>query len=229
MAALNGSPDRGARLAGGPIAVIDIGSNSVRMVAYDGLGRAPAPIFNERVMCGLGRDLGATGVLHPDAKDLALGALCRFAELTRSMDARLIDAVATAAMREARDAAEFLATVKATCGIPIRVLPGEEEARLSALGVVAGTPEADGMMGDLGGGRLELVALDSGRLGRRAMLPLGPLVLEASGDGATINAIIETALQSIPWMDTLLDRTFYAVGAAGASSPASTWRRPVTR
>lgn len=212
MAALDGPPDRGAQAASGPIAVIDIGSNSVRMVAYDGLGRAPAPIFNERVMCGLGRHLGATGMLHPDAKDRALAALRRFAELTRSMGARLIDAVATAAMREARDGADFLATVKATCGISIRVLAGAEEARLSALGVVAGTPDADGMMGDLGGGSLELVALDAGRLGRRAMLPLGPLVLEDSGDRAAISATIEEALQAIPWMDALLGRTFYAVG-----------------
>src|SRR3546814_6485211 len=94
-----------------------------------------------------------------------------------------IDLIATAAVREAGDGEAFRETVERLCGHPVRVLGGIEEAELSALGVIAGNPSADGIMGDLGGGSLELVELNGGKLGRSTTLALGPLrLMENCGD-----------------------------------------------
>jgi exopolyphosphatase/guanosine-5'-triphosphate,3'-diphosphate pyrophosphatase len=137
-----------------PVAIIDIGSNSVRLVVYDGAKRAPIPVFNEKVLCGLGRGLDSTGRLNPEGAKLALESLHRFAALTQAMGVSDIDAFATAAVREATDASDFVAVVERDCGFPVRVISGVEEARLSALGVLAEIPQANGIMGDLGGASL---------------------------------------------------------------------------
>ena len=159
----------------GRVAVVDIGSNSIRLVIFTGRTRAPFTLFNEKVLCGLGRGLDATGRLNENGTKLALENLTRFVRLAKEMGAGRVEFLGTAAVRDADNGREFVAEVNRRCGVRVRVLSGEEEAKLSAQGVLSGIPEADGLMGDLGGGSVEIVALKRGRLGRHATLPLGPV------------------------------------------------------
>jgi exopolyphosphatase/guanosine-5'-triphosphate,3'-diphosphate pyrophosphatase len=204
-----------ARYAG-RIGVIDIGSNSIRLVVFDGLSRVPVLLFNERVICGLGRGVGPTGKLNPQGVELALVNLLRFTRLAEAMSVATLDLLATAAVRDAENGRAFVAEVERRCGHPVQVLGGDQEARLSALGVVAGLPEADGVMGDLGGGSLELVELQQGAIGHSATLPLGPLrLIDLSGDDRS-QAAVEVArhLSQVAWLKELRGRSFYAVGGA---------------
>ena len=198
------------------IAVIDIGSNSIRLVVFEGLRRVPTPLFNEKVICGLGRGLTESGRLSEEGVSLALPNLARFARMARSMPVDRLELLATAAVREAVNGPEFMADVERLCGQPVTVLSGAEEARISALGVMAGTPEADGVMGDLGGGSLELVALNDGELGSSITLPLGPLRLidAAKGDLAQAERIVDRQLAAVDWLPAGRGRNFYAVGGA---------------
>src|SRR3954465_13781997 len=143
------------RRSPGLVGVIDIGSNSIRLVVFAGDGRTPDPIFNEKVLCGLGRGLERTGRLNEDGVRQALANLGRFAELVRDMKVRRLRVVGTAAARDAEDGKAFITEVRRRTGLRVEILAGGEEARLSALGVLSGIPEADGVMGDLGGGSLE--------------------------------------------------------------------------
>ncbi len=158
-------------------AVIDVGSNSVRLVVYRIDGRAMTPTLNEKVMAGLGRDISRTGALSEDGVDAALRALRRFATLIDALKITQVYAVATAAVREASDGAAFAARVEAETGIKLRILSGEDEARLSALGVSAGAPDAKGLVGDLGGASLELIEIGPKGVGRGETFPIGPLTL----------------------------------------------------
>ena len=198
------------------VAVVDIGSNSIRLVVFEGLKRVPTPVFNEKVICGLGRELHSTGRLSEESLDLALPNLERFARLARGMGIERIVQLATAAAREAENGAAFVAEVERRTRLPVQVLSGEEEARIAAEGVLAGTPGADGVMGDLGGGSLELVRLEAGEIGDWVTLPLGPLRLaEASGGSrSAAEAEIERALETVPWLAEARGGSFYAVGGA---------------
>ncbi|MEL6225924.1 MAG: hypothetical protein AAFR01_02770, partial [Pseudomonadota bacterium] len=142
-----------------PVAVVDIGSNSVRLVVYDGALRSPTPIFNEKVLCGLGREVGTTGVLGAEATARATSALKRFRAVTRHLGVGLVRAVATAAAREARDGPDFIARASDILGCEIEVLSGEREAELAARGILMGFEQPDGVAGDLGGGSLELISV----------------------------------------------------------------------
>ncbi|WP_439814200.1 Ppx/GppA phosphatase family protein [Zavarzinia sp. CC-PAN008] len=200
-----------------PWAVVDIGSNSVRLVVYQGLSRQGTPLFNEKVLCGLGRQIAVNGRLDPEGVELAIQALRRFAALARFMRVGRLDAVATAAVRDAADGPEFIARAERAWGLPIRVISGHEEARLSAQGVAAAIPDGDGLIGDLGGGSLELVTLDRGvPATRQETTPLGPLRLQhqAGTDRTKATAIIDRALQALPWLADAKGRSFYAVGGA---------------
>ena len=128
------------------VGVIDIGSNSIRLVVFDSLSRALHPIFNEKVLCGLGRGLGRTGRLNEEGAASALDNLRRFAALVRAMGIGRLKVLATAAVRDAENGRAFAAAVKRQAGLAVKVLPGEEEARLSALGVLSGMSDADGLM-----------------------------------------------------------------------------------
>lgn len=198
------------------VAVIDIGSNSIRLVVFDGLKRAPATVFNEKVLCGLGRGLQSSGRLSPEGVELAVPNLLRFTALARAMGVGRIDLIATAAVREAEDGAAFREAVEQQCGHPIRVLTGEEEASLSALGVIAGNPASDGIMGDLGGGSLELVEVTGGKVGRSTTLTLGPLrLMEICGDDrSAMRNFIDKAFSKVDWLEAGKDRSFYPVGGA---------------
>ncbi|HCK84907.1 MAG TPA: Ppx/GppA family phosphatase, partial [Hyphomonadaceae bacterium] len=162
-------------------AVIDIGSNSVRLVIYRIDGRAMTPILNEKVMAGLGRDLARTDALSKEGADIAARALKRFATIIEKRGIESVFAVATAAVREAEDGRAFAERIRRESGIGLRVLSGAEEARLSALGVRAGVPDAEGVVGDLGGASLELVEIGANGVGRGETFALGPLAL-AGGD-----------------------------------------------
>lgn len=200
------------------IALVDIGSNSIRLVVYDGLKRSPEILFNEKVMCGLGRSLRSSGRLHPEGVGQALRNLVRFSRLAQAMGVEDRVLLATAAVREAEDSEDFVAKVEEATGEKITVISGKEEARLAGLGVVAGTPEADGIMGDLGGGSLELVELRDGKIGHSVTLGLGTLKLMdlgMAGDSA-VRAEIAAALDQVEWLGNAKGRSFYPVGG--------TWR-----
>src|SRR6266566_8075052 len=137
--------------SGPPVAVIDIGSNSVRLVVYEGLSRSLTPIFNEKVLAGLGREVLTTGLLAADAVDKALAALRRFRALCERMEVAQLWAIATAACREAKNGKTFVTEAEGICGTKIDILSGKREAELSALGVISGFHKPDGIVGDLGG------------------------------------------------------------------------------
>src|ERR1700730_16017123 len=199
----------------GRIAVIDIGSNSLRLVIYDGISRAALALFNEKVLCGLGRGLGKTGRLNADAIAPALANLERFVALARAIGVARLDIIATAAVRDASDGREFVAEATRRCGAGVTILDGAAEGRLSALGVVAGIPHADGVVGDLGGGSVELVPVDSGRVGEGATLPLGPLRLaEFADDDRKLRDVVDKHIASVTWLRRYRGRGFYLVGGA---------------
>ena len=196
-------------------AVIDIGSNSVRLVIYRLDGRAIWTVYNEKSLAGLGRDLPATGRLSQEGIGTALTALRRFRSLLDGWTAEEVHVVATAAVREAADGPMFMKRVRDETGLTVRLLSGEEEARYAALGVLAGQPDAHGVAGDLGGSSLELVRLD-GAVGAidGVTLPLGPFALGAPRPlqiERTAHAI-ETALA--PQANRFAAREFHAVGGA---------------
>lgn len=159
-----------------PRAIIDIGSNSVRLVVYAGARRAPEILFNEKVMAGLGQGLGAGGPLEPGARAAAMRALQRFRALASAMGVAELRCVATAALRDASDGASFVAEA-ATHGLAIDLLSGADEGAASGFGVISAIPHADGIVGDLGGGSLELVRVSGGQVHERVSLPLGVLRL----------------------------------------------------
>jgi len=198
--------------------VFDIGSNSVRLVAYEGLTRSPTPIFNEKVLAGLGREVQTTGLLAPDTVEKALGALMRFRALCGTMGVKRMWAIATAACRDARNGRAFIAEAQRICGIRIDVLSGRREAELSALGVVSGMYKPDGIVGDLGGGSLELAEVHGRRIKPGVTLPLGGLALQDISARSLKNAerIVSHALADVATLRAGRDRNFYAVGG--------TWR-----
>ena len=160
------------------VGVVDVGSNSVRMVVFDGAARSPAYFYNEKIMAGLGKGVSDTGILNPEGRDRALSALRRFAALSEGMDLPQLACVATAAVREAEDGPAFVAEVEAETGLKLRVIDGVEEARLSAQGVLLGWPEAQGLVCDMGGNSMELAELKDGQVGQRVTSPLGPFRLQ---------------------------------------------------
>ena len=160
------------------VGVVDVGSNSVRMVVFDGAARSPAYFYNEKILCGLGKGLAETGRLNPEGRLRALGALKRFALLAVGMEVHNLTVVATAATREATDGPDFQAEVLRETGLKLWVVDGDEEARLSAQGVLLGWPDAKGVVCDMGGNSMELACIANGKVSRRATSPLGPFRLQ---------------------------------------------------
>ena len=200
--------------SGGRFGIVDVGSNSVRLVVYAAAERNPVLVFNEKVMAGLGRTLASTGRLDPKGITRALEALRRFMALREQIGVPNLIVAATAAVRDAEDGAEFLAKAEEICGFKIELLSGIDEARLSAQGVLSGIPEAEGLVGDLGGGSLELVPVSGGKPGPGATLPLGPLRLIdlAHGSLAEAEAVVDRALAEQDWFKDFQGKRFYAVG-----------------
>jgi exopolyphosphatase/guanosine-5'-triphosphate,3'-diphosphate pyrophosphatase len=200
------------------VAVIDIGSNSVRLVVYEALARSLITVFNEKALCGLGREVQSTGLLAPDAVAKALTALRRFHALCRIQKVGRVYAIATAACRDAANGPDFIATAERICGARIHVLSGPREAKLSALGVVSGVHNPDGIVGDLGGGSLELIDIKGSRVRSGVTLPLGSLALQDLSDKSLKRAgrIVRNELTDVAQLTAGRNRTFYAVGG--------TWR-----
>jgi exopolyphosphatase / guanosine-5'-triphosphate,3'-diphosphate pyrophosphatase len=199
------------------VGVIDIGSNSLRLVIYDRVSRSPMVLFNEKVMCALGRGLNSSGRLNPDGVVLARDNIERFVALARALGVARLDILATAAVRDASDGAAFVAEIERKNQIKIQVIDGVEEGRLSAAGVRAGIPDADGIAGDLGGGSVELAMTGAVVSPLVASLPIGALRLtEVGGDDARARQIVDQAVASLDWLGQGRGRKFYAVGG--------TWR-----
>ena len=197
--------------------VVDLGSNSVRLVVFEGLSRNPLPIFNEKAVLGLGRGLQQTGRLNEAAIEPALTVLGRYAAVANAMGADPVEILATAATRDAGNGRDFIAAINARLpDIPVHILSGREEGALSADGVLLGFPGADGVLGDMGGGSLELVELDRGRMGQAASLPLGALRLadRAGGEAGKARAIVEGDLAAVPWLKRGEGRDLFLVGGA---------------
>jgi exopolyphosphatase/guanosine-5'-triphosphate,3'-diphosphate pyrophosphatase len=184
--------------------VIDIGSNSVRMVVFDGAARSPAYFFNEKILCGLGAGFSETGRLNPEGRVRAMIALRRFAALAKGMDVSPLLTVATAAVRDAEDGADFREDVLRNTGLEIQIVGGDEEARLSAQGVLLGWPGAEGLVCDIGGSSMELAELlGGGEVGLRRSSDLGPLKLMGLDGGkkamrAHIKARVSDLAEAFP-------------------------------
>jgi exopolyphosphatase/guanosine-5'-triphosphate,3'-diphosphate pyrophosphatase len=193
-------------------AVIDIGSNSVRLVVYRLEGRAIWTVFNEKVLAGLGGDLARTGKLSAEGVEITLRALRRFKAVLEASRLEAVFVAATAAVREAVDGPTFVRRVKAETGFDVRVLSGESEARYSALGVLAGAPDANGVVGDLGGSSLELTLVANGQPGLGLTLPLGAFALRSPEGFDPVRARARTlrALDQIGGQFAC--ETLYAVG-----------------
>jgi exopolyphosphatase/guanosine-5'-triphosphate,3'-diphosphate pyrophosphatase len=206
----------GASKLRGPVAIVDIGSNSVRLVVYESQTRVAATLQNEKSICAIGRDMVSTGRLHAEGCALALEALSRFRMIADGLNVEYRDAVATAAARDASNGAEFIRRAESAWGRPIRVLAGEDEARIAAEGVVAGIPDADGLAADLGGGSLDMVSVKDGQTGSAYTMPFGPLRLmdQSKGDPDKARDIVDRGLKNIP---DLSASALYAVGGAWRS------------
>ena len=201
-----------------PLSVIDIGSNSIRLVVYEGVARSPTVLFNEKMLAGLGRGLVSTGKLDPDAVQRAVAELRRFRALSDQAGAEKLYVIATAAAREAENGPDFIHRAEEILGVPIRVLSGREEAHYSALGVISGFHPANGIAGDLGGGSLELVDVDREAIGDGITLPLGGLRLQEMAKGSPVTAarIARRELERAKLLQAGEGRVFYCVGG--------TWR-----
>ncbi|RAU21040.1 exopolyphosphatase [Paramagnetospirillum kuznetsovii] len=199
-----------------PIGIVDIGSNSIRLCVYDIAQRVPVPLFNEKAVCSLGQGLGVTGRLSAEGVEAALATIGRFVALCDAMEVSRLDILATAAVRDATDGDAFVHEVERRFKVEIKVLSGGQEAKMAAMGVLCGTPDANGIVADLGGGSLELVTVQDRDFGRYDTMPLGLLRLaEASGDDRQrAVTIVEGHLKNLPWLKEGKGRNLYAVGGA---------------
>ncbi len=210
-------------MPGEPVAIVDIGSNSVRLVSYEALTRSPTPTFNEKVLCGLGKGVATTGLSDGRTRSVAkalaaAAAISGGSPLCRTMRIDDVRALATAAVRDAANGPQFLELAERAIDCRIELLAGQREAELSALGVLSSIHEPDGVVGDLGGGSLELIDVRNGKTGRGVTFPLGGLSLMDSSERSPKKAtrIAREALSKAKLLDNLSGRTFYAVGG--------TWR-----
>ncbi|GLT00065.1 exopolyphosphatase [Sphingobium jiangsuense] len=195
-------------------AIVDIGSNSIRLVVYDGPARAPFQLFNEKVTAGLGAALSTTGRIDDTAMQRGIEALMRFSGLIRAMEVRDVRCIATAAVRDARNGGDFVARARAEAGMEIEILSGDEEGRASGLGVIGAIPGADGIVADLGGGSLELARVRGGEVLKVLSLPLGVLRLAALRERGkdALAKYVARALHKAGWNDTGLP--LYMVGGS---------------
>jgi len=201
-----------------PLSIIDIGSNSIRLVVYEGIARSPTVLFNEKMLAGLGRGIVSTGKLDAEAVKRAVEEFRRFRALSEQAGAEQLYVIATAAAREAQNGMDFIHSAEEILGTEIRVLSGREEAHFSALGVISGFHPANGIAGDLGGGSLELVDITGETIGDGITLPLGGLRLQdmSKSSPATATRIARKELARAKLLNGGEGRPFYAVGG--------TWR-----
>lgn len=196
-------------------AIVDIGSNSIRLVVFGGSLRAPVVLFNEKLMAGLGRGVIDDGRLDPDSVAQALAGLARFSALIHLMQPLPVRVVATAAVREAADGKQFLAAVR-NLGLPAELLNGEDEAVAAGFGVISALPDADGLVADMGGGSLELVRVAKREVHERTSLPLGAMrvaSIRATGTGR-LRKVVRAKLAELDWIGEVSGKPLYLVGGA---------------
>ncbi len=193
------------------LGVIDIGSNSVRMVVYDTTHHPPEKIFNEKVICPLGRDLGITGKLNPDATLSAFKALQAYKLLSEVYKVAELEVVGTAALRDAIDGQDFISMVQNDIGLTIRIISGDEEAAYAARGVLMFDPNADGVVADFGGGSLELARINHNIIHDTISLPMGAYRVRAMADEAR-DRISNFLLPIVPRFGNL--KNLYAIGGS---------------
>ena len=205
-----------------PVAIVDIGSNSVRLVIYEGVARSPTVLFNEKMLAGLGRQIVSTGLLDPAGVERALGEFRRFRALCDQAGVEEVHVLATAAAREAENGPAFIERAGEVLGTEIRVLSGREEALYSAYGIMSGFHRPDGIVGDLGGGSLELIDISGHGTGDGITLPLGGLRLQevTAGKPEEAGAVIAAQMKRAGLLRQGEGREFYAVGG--------TWRNTDT-
>ena len=197
--------------------VVDLGSNSVRLVVYEGHTRNPMPIFNEKAVLRLGRGLQATGRLNEEGVAQALTVMHRYYAVARAMGATPFEVLATAAVRDAENGPAFVEALRARLpGVPIQILSGQEEAAYSADGVLCGIPAANGILADIGGGSLEVVRLVQGVREASQTLRLGVIRLaeRSGGDLIKARALAEEDLRTVPWLGQASGSDLYLVGGA---------------
>lgn len=211
-----GSQYYGVAVHDGKVGILDIGSNSVRLVVYDGMKRAPMPVFNEKSLCELGKGVAKTGKLNPEGVALARECIARFLVMARVMDVVELYILATAAIRDAEDGKAFVKEIEQAHGVTVRIISGKQEARLAAKGVQAALHNPVGLVGDLGGGSFELVRVQGEKLHQQETLPLGALRLKAdSNESITAAAdLARKAYVELPWLRNHSMETFYAVGGS---------------
>ncbi len=197
-----------------PFAVIDIGSNSVRMVVYHAQDRVPMPLFNEKYYCGLARDLETTGKLSPKGVALAHQALARFTLMLERFHIKDAPVIATAAIREAKDGKAFVKELKNRHGLQVKIIDGKREATLAGLGIMGSMWRPEGLCADLGGGSLELALIEGGEVTHTHSLPLGALRLLSQFGGATqeMHDYLQDQLGHIKWLKKSCAKQCYAIG-----------------
>jgi exopolyphosphatase/guanosine-5'-triphosphate,3'-diphosphate pyrophosphatase len=199
-----------------PFAVVDIGSNSIRLVVYERLCRAPIALFNEKSLSTLGKSLASTGRIGREEMASALHALRRFAHIAKALRAHEIEYVATEAVRRAANGAEFLAEAQRATGQAVTVLSGHDEAHTAAMGVAYSFHRPQGVVGDLGGGSVDLsVVTPDGPIAPYGSLPIGtlPVTRMLLEDRATAARLIDERLDTLPWLaGAARGRRFYVVG-----------------
>lgn len=195
-----------------PIGIIDIGSNSIRLVMYEWPYHGEKPFFNEKVQCGLGEDLEDTGYLCPVGIEKGLSTLRGFHALIQATEIEQLRVIGTAALRDAKDGTDFVNRVKQDLDLDIDIISGEEEAKYAALGVMTFSPEAEGLIGDLGGGSLELAKLSSKKVTAPYSSPIGVLRVMKNADPQNF---IQRHLSKLN-KDALRHDTLFTVGG--------TWR-----
>jgi len=198
------------------VGVLDIGSNSIRLVIYKGLDRVPIPVFNEKVLCSLGENLEKNGRLSEVGCRIAIDNIARFTKLVKRMKLLEFHVLATAALREAVNGSEFAAELERRFNLRINILSGKSEATLSALGVLSAFPNLDGVIADLGGGSLELTNIENGKIQDRISLPLGSLRLRTLKDCSTssLMLMIKDELSRVSWISKFNKRPIFAVGGS---------------
>lgn len=206
-----------AYLSDSKVGVIDIGSNSVRLVVYDGMKRVPLPIYNEKIFCSLGKGLGSTNRLNPQGVKLARRAIAQLLASVKMMRISELHIIATAALRDADDGKAFVKELERAHGVRIKVISGKKEAKYAAYGIFSTHHRPRGLVGDLGGGSLELISLEEPDISLHDTLPLGPLRLLDSEVGSSRELLRDITCKHLNQLEWLRDRSyehFYAVGGS---------------
>lgn len=196
-------------------AVIDIGSNSVRLVVYAGHRRIPSIIFNEKVMAGLGSELSTTGNIGAENFQIAMQALRRFKILCEEFQVDNINVIATAAVRDAHNGPDFVAAAGAI-GLDIEIIDGQQEAEYSAHGVMSAFPKQDGIMADLGGGSLEIAQIENSQIVQKISIPMGVLRIRSLFDQGYdhLNAQFTEFITKLGWRDVNTVKALFLVGGS---------------